>query len=548
MTERFERSWTGAFQSRVARRMVVLFVLCTLVPMAGLAVMTLNRTTRFLEREEGERLRAEAKAEMMAALGRLEQLDHTLRVLGATVATDRSGRAAGRIEDLFPRRPSVRTYIPDEGPSVQLGAEERLPVLSGEQRQWLNEGRAIIVQTRGTNEEGDLLVVPVDSRSGTGVMVATIDYMWVFGFDDPDSLAADVGFCVHRQNRAIACSPGVPLEAVHASARMGMNASTVLAAESEPLTARSRMVPLQIGYRTDPLTLVVMRPVSLGLLPAREFLRDFSWVTLSSLAAVSLLVLSQVARRMRPLASLVEATRRLASRQFGTPVRIVSGDEFEELGDAFNNLSSELMRQFDQLEAFSLGALEALARAIDAKSHWTSGHSNRVTELAVAIASEMKLPADEIEQLRRGGLVHDIGKLGTPAGILDKPGRLTDEEMAIMREHTTVGVHILEPLVGFGPLLPIVRHHHERWDGGGYPDGLAGEAIERTARVLAVADVFDALQSDRPYRAGMPLPEVVAIIRAGAGRHFDPMAVEAFLRLAGEQGERLDGAATSRAA
>lgn len=527
--------------------MVVLFVLCTLVPMAGLAVMTLNRTTRFLEREEGERLRAEAKAEMMAALGRLEQLDHTLRVLGATVATDRSGRAAGRIEDLFPRRPAVLTYVPDEGTPVPLGPSKRLPKLSSEHRQWLDAGRPLIVQSDGTSE-GDLLVVPVDSRSGTGVMVATIDYMWVFSFDDPDSLAADVGFCVHRQSRSIACSPGVPLEAVNASTRMGMSASTVLPAESESLTALSRMVPLQIGYRTDPLTLVVMRPVSLGLLPAREFLRDFSWVTLSSLAAVSLLVLSQVARRMRPLASLVEATRRLASRQFGTPVRIVSGDEFEELGDAFNNLSSELKRQFDQLEAFSLGALEALARAIDAKSHWTSGHSNRVTELAVAIATEMKLPADEIEQLRRGGLVHDIGKLGTPAGILDKPGRLTDEEMAIMREHTTVGVHILEPLVGFGPLLPIVRHHHERWDGGGYPDGLAGEAIERTARVLAVADVFDALQSDRPYRAGIPLPEVVAIIRAGAGRHFDPMAVEAFLRLAGEQGERLDGAATSRAA
>ena len=548
MAGRFERGWMDAFQSRVARRMVVLFVVCTLVPMAGLAVMTLNRTTQYLEHEEGERLRAEAKAEMMAALGRLEQFDHTLRVLGTMVVTDRTGRAAGRIDDLFPRRPAVLTYVPDEGSPVPLGSSGRLPQLSSEQRLWLDEGRPVIVRSDGTSEEGDLLVVPVESLSGTGVMVATIDYMWVFGFDDPDSLAADVGFCVHRQSQAIACSPDVPLEAVDASTRMGMNASAVLPAKSEPLAARSRMVPLQIGYSTDPLTLVVMRPVSLGLLPAREFLRDFTWVTLSSLVAVSLLVLSQVSRRMQPLASLVEATRQLASRQFGTPVRIVSGDEFEELGDAFNNLSSELKRQFDQLEAFSLGTLEALARAIDAKSHWTAGHSNRVTDLAVAIAIEMKLPADEIEQLRHGGLVHDIGKLGTPAAILDKPGRLTDEEMAVMRQHTTVGAHILEPLVGFGPLLPIVRHHHERWDGGGYPDGLAGEAIERTARVLAVADVFDALQSDRPYRSGMPLPEVVAIIRAGAGRHFDPVAVEAFLRLAGEHGERLTLPVVSRAA
>jgi HD-GYP domain-containing protein (c-di-GMP phosphodiesterase class II) len=143
----------------------------------------------------------------------------------------------------------------------------------------------------------------------------------------------------------------------------------------------------------------------------------------------------------------------------------------------------------------------------------------------------MGLPDTEISELSRGGLVHDIGKLATPPGILDKEGTLTPEEFAIMREHPRKGVHILEPIPAFGPLLPIVGQHHERWDGAGYPDGLGGEQIARTARVLAVADVWDALSSDRPYRKGLPIADVVRMISAGAGSQFDPRAVDAFVRV-----------------
>jgi putative nucleotidyltransferase with HDIG domain len=178
-----------------------------------------------------------------------------------------------------------------------------------------------------------------------------------------------------------------------------------------------------------------------------------------------------------------------------------------------------------------LGTLEALARAIDAKSSWTAGHSQRVTVLGVQIATAMTLSPEAIEEMRCGGLLHDIGKLGVPGRILDKTGPLTGEEFAIMRQHPEMGARILEPLPQYAPIIPIVLEHHERFDGSGYPRGLAGEEISVGGRIFAVADVFDAMSSDRPYRQARPHAEVVAYIAEQAGRMFDPAVVQAFLHV-----------------
>ena len=250
-----------------------------------------------------------------------------------------------------------------------------------------------------------------------------------------------------------------------------------------------------------------------------------------TLLAVTWISVTQVRRQLQPLALLIAATRRLSRRDFDTAIRIRSGDEFQELGDAFAQLARELQEQFAELEAFNQGTLEALGRTIDAKSPWTAGHSSRVTELALLLAEAMPLSPEHVAVIRRGGPVHDIGKLATPGRLLDKPGALTPEELAEMRQHPAQGVHILEPIPAFKPLLPVVGQHHERWDGKGYPAGLAGEDIDITARVLAVADVFDALRSHRPYRQGMPLSKVIGIIEEGCGTHFDPTVIEAFRRV-----------------
>jgi putative nucleotidyltransferase with HDIG domain len=185
-------------------------------------------------------------------------------------------------------------------------------------------------------------------------------------------------------------------------------------------------------------------------------------------------------------------------------------------------------RLIQELSALHLGTLTALARAIDAKSGWTSGHSERVTELALRIGRAMGLPAQELDILRRGGLLHDIGKIGVPAHILDKPGKLSPEEQRVMREHVRIGARILEPIPGFHEVLPIVLQHHEWYDGSGYPEGLAGEEIHLNARIFALADCYDALTSERPYRPGLSHAEVMELIYKETGSHFDPRVVSAF--------------------
>jgi putative nucleotidyltransferase with HDIG domain len=187
-------------------------------------------------------------------------------------------------------------------------------------------------------------------------------------------------------------------------------------------------------------------------------------------------------------------------------------------------------RLIEELSDFNWGTLKALARAIDAKSPWTAGHSERVTTLALEIGYEMDLSETEAGILRRGGLLHDIGKLGIPNKILDKTAPLTEEEMGIMQKHPELGARILEPIAAYTDIMLIVLQHHENYDGTGYPSGLAGEKISLYSRIFAVADRFEALTSDRPYRKAIPLAEAIRIIQKTSGSAFDPQVVEAFLK------------------
>lgn len=195
----------------------------------------------------------------------------------------------------------------------------------------------------------------------------------------------------------------------------------------------------------------------------------------------------------------------------------------------------------EELDELSWGAITAFARAVDAKSAWTAGHSERVTELALTLGRELRLSEYDLQRLNRGALLHDIGKIGVPGSVLDKRGRLTEEEFAQMRSHAEIGARILEPIEAFAPSLGIVLHHHERWDGGGYPHGLCGEEIPYLARVLSVADVYDALTSDRPYRKGFSPAKTLGVIRSDSATHFDPDLVRVFLEVMNSRGLRPEG-------
>ena len=157
--------------------------------------------------------------------------------------------------------------------------------------------------------------------------------------------------------------------------------------------------------------------------------------------------------------------------------------------------------------------LFSLALSIEAKDPYTGGHCDRLSNYSMRVAERLRLPEDLRVALRRGALIHDIGKLAVPEHILLKPGPLTSEERIIMQQHSITGERICAPLRSFRHVLPIIRHHHEKWDGSGYPDGLKGEQIPLTARILQVTDVYDALTTDRPYRKALPKEEALAIMR-----------------------------------
>ena len=203
--------------------------------------------------------------------------------------------------------------------------------------------------------------------------------------------------------------------------------------------------------------------------------------------------------------------------------------ELDQLTNAFNSLLSSVAAAEAEAEATYLGAVRALAAALDARDPYTAGHSERVSTFAVAMADELKLDAEARETLRLGALLHDIGKIGVPDEILRKAGALTAAEFESIKEHPSAGARILRSIPFLSPHIPIVELHHERPDGRGYPYGLRGDDIPLAARIVHVADAFDAMTSARAYRSGRLPVEAVAELRRCIGTDFDGPAVEALI-------------------
>ena len=192
----------------------------------------------------------------------------------------------------------------------------------------------------------------------------------------------------------------------------------------------------------------------------------------------------------------------------------------------------EVSEAHTALERAYTATIEGWSRALDLRDKETEGHCQRVTEMTLRLARAFGLPESEMDAIRWGALLHDIGKMGIPDGILLKPGALTDEEWRVMRQHPVYAFNLLEQIEFLRPALDIPYYHHEKWDGTGYPHGLQGEQIPLMARLFAMVDVWDALGSDRPYRAAWPERRVREHILSLAGTHFDPSLVKAFLDVA----------------
>jgi putative nucleotidyltransferase with HDIG domain len=248
---------------------------------------------------------------------------------------------------------------------------------------------------------------------------------------------------------------------------------------------------------------------------------------------------------------LITRTVQLGEELGVAQTRIIGGLEaLNKIGGIFNEEDASLLRTLanqaatvlqiaklygDAHELF-LDTIRALVASIDAKDPYTNGHSQRVSEFSTAVGRQLSLPPEILHELKIGALLHDIGKIGIPDLILTKAGRLTEEEKIKMNEHPTIGANIMRNVRMLENELPALAEHHEHLDGTGYPDGLSGEHISLFGRIVAVADVFDALTSDRPYRSALGVEEVFSIMQRDIGSHFDGTCVEALIRayLAGE--------------
>jgi len=245
-----------------------------------------------------------------------------------------------------------------------------------------------------------------------------------------------------------------------------------------------------------------------------------------------------LARRItRPVHRLVEATRLVSAGDLDHQTPVTTHDEIGELTDSFNQMtrslkekSASLRTTMTQLQDTYLMTIEALAAAVEARDPYTHGHTRRVEEYAVIMATALGCSEAEISALRRACVLHDIGKIGIEDAILRKQARLEPDEAMRMQKHPVIGVEMLKGIDFLDPVLPLIRHHHERWDGNGYPDELRADEIPLGARILAVADAVDAMTSDRPYRAARTFEYAKTEILKGSATHFDPEVVTAFIK------------------
>ena len=317
-------------------------------------------------------------------------------------------------------------------------------------------------------------------------------------------------------------------------------------ADADPLATGSRSQPVLLTFGDCDLTVddftslveeLALKSSSRPVVVNHVEQEDFGW----RFAGVRQLVIVPVAEGER-LFGWLAVFNHSSANEFGTAEASLLSSVGTMLGIHSGNI--DLYRQQADLLA---GVVKAMSSAIDAKDPYTRGHSDRVARVAVRLAQELGCDGETINTLYFSGLLHDIGKIGINEEVLRKPGKLTEAEFEHIKTHVIVGYRILADLRSMSRMLPVVLHHHESWDGSGYPHGLAREEIPYLARIVAVADSYDAMASDRPYRPGMEDAKLDEIIRTGAGQQWDPEVVKAFFRarddiraISGRNGEQAD--------
>lgn len=231
----------------------------------------------------------------------------------------------------------------------------------------------------------------------------------------------------------------------------------------------------------------------------------------------------------RPLNNLILSVKEIEKGNFEKKVNIKTNDEIQDLAITFNNMTDNLQKTQTKLQSYYLNTIQALARALEAKDPYTRNHSNRVTEYSIIIAKHLGLGDKEIDILKNISILHDIGKIGIPENILLKPDALSDEEWQIIKTHPSIGAEILKDIEFLQPGISIIRDHHERPDGKGYPRKLKADEISLFASIVSVADAFDAMISDRAYRKAFTREKAISILQENKGTQFNTHVVDTFV-------------------
>jgi putative nucleotidyltransferase with HDIG domain len=301
------------------------------------------------------------------------------------------------------------------------------------------------------------------------------------------------------------------------------------------------------GSGNDGYSLRSLQNVDAASAPLQTVLRKLflvaGFIALAAMLGISALSSRSIAR---PLVDVVTHLRLSAATgelpEF--PENHGGAHEIRDLTQGFNNAARAVHESRERLTRAYVQFVGSLAQALDARDAYTAGHSRRVSEYSCAIAEAMNLAADDMEIIRVGALLHDLGKIGISDLVLQKPGRLTPEENQLIRQHPVIGKRILENVQGLEAYLGIVELHHENLDGTGYPHGLKGEETPLHARIVKVADAYDAMTSDRPYRRGKSHADAIAVLRSVSGSEMDPMVVEAFALLGDQRKQQSPFAGT----
>jgi HD-GYP domain-containing protein (c-di-GMP phosphodiesterase class II) len=300
-----------------------------------------------------------------------------------------------------------------------------------------------------------------------------------------------------------------------------------------------RMLGAYATARLDqdaPLGVIAIQDEHAALQSVTDMRRQTLYISLLA-ATFALLIGFFFAKQLtHPVRELAAGAQRIAGGDFSQRIRVRSRTELGELGESFNRMTDHLEHYIEDLRNAAeenrqlfIGTVKALAAAIDGKDPYTRGHSERVARFSLAIAERLYLPEDETEKLRISALLHDVGKIGIDDNILKKPASLTDEEYEVMKQHPQKGFKIMSQIPAMRDFLPGMYMHHEMMDGRGYPQGLKGDEIPMQARIVSVADTFDAMTTDRPYQKGMNIEDAIARIKTFVGTRYDERVVGALV-------------------